>query len=210
MQALPESLSTTLDPGDSILLLCPPFVTAETTACTDLHTLAAPVDARILSILYTPSPDDRSRRCEDAADAHPADVTIVDVAVDAQSTLDSLSDDVSAESESDRTIERVSSPTDLTGLGVVVTNQLDDWDTSSPDTQVVGCFHSLTALLQYVSLEQTFKFVDVLRRRLARADAITHFHMDPAAHDTQTISRLSTLFDTVVEYHEEEWTITTQ
>lgn len=210
MPTFQETIADDINAGDNVLLLCPPFVTAGPATCVDLLTVEAHAARNVLSIIYTPSPRDRFALCDQYADTRPADATIINVDVDTRSSLAPPVSDAPPETPDDLTLERVQSPTNLTSLGVKITNQLDTWTTNSPETQVVGCFHSITALLQYVTLAQTFKFLNVLTSRFADANAITHYHMDPAAHDAETISRLSRLFDSVVEYQQGEWSVSTR
>jgi archaellum biogenesis ATPase FlaH len=105
-------------------------------------------------------------------------------------------------------IETVSSPNDLTGLGIRITEFLADWEDN--DNRTVVCFDSLTALLQYVELETAYEFLHILTGRMAALDAFAHFHMDPDAHDQQTIESISTLMDAVVRTEDGEQIVRTR
>jgi hypothetical protein len=100
----------------------------------------------------------------------------------------------------DGTTENVSvqavSPTDLTGLGIVLSDFLGSWSTESEDVTV--CFDSLTDLLQYSDTRTVFRFLRIATRRLELVDANAHFHLDPSAHDEQTVATLRSAFDAVV------------
>lgn len=85
------------------------------------------------------------------------------------------------------------SPEDLTGLGMTLSDQLMD------DTQTIVCFDSLTMLLQYVELETAYQFLHVLTGRIHAVGGTGFFHMDPKAHDTQTVDSMKSVFDDVVE-----------
>jgi hypothetical protein len=95
------------------------------------------------------------------------------------------------------TVETLSDPSDLPKLGITTTGVLDDMPTDDRETLV--CVRSLTALLQYVELQRTYRFVQILAGHFESADATAHYHMDPEAHDTQTMATLRPLFDVVVE-----------
>ena len=101
----------------------------------------------------------------------------------------------------DAPIETVSSPNDLTGLGIRITEFLSDW--ADNDNRTVVCFDSLTALLQYVELDTAYEFLHIITGRMASTDAFAHFHMDPDAHDEQTVEIVTGLMDAVVEVDEE-------
>jgi len=101
----------------------------------------------------------------------------------------------------DVTVKSVSTPDDLTGLGITLSQAL-----SAHDDAVV-CFESLTVLLQYVDTETAYEFLNALTGHLYAADARAHFHLDPAAHDTQTTDALASLFDAIVERQDGEWSV---
>lgn len=209
MRTLPERFSELVGPGDNVLLLCPAFARAGSTACVDLLTIEPPAQVNALSITYTQSPCDRLALCDQYVDGHPADTVIINIDANTRSSATSITGDDSTEHHAELTIDSVSSSTDVTGLGVTITNRLDEWTADTPDRQIVACFHSVTALLQYIDLQQAFKFLDVVTRRFTAANAIAHYHMDPAAHDNQTIRRVIPLFDVVYEYENREWILRT-
>lgn len=209
MKTLPGRLSELLDPGDSVLVLCPPFVTDGSVACLDLLTVAPPAQENVLCITYTQSPSDRLALCNEYGGMQSADASIINVEANARSTATSVGGDDSTDVSRELAIDHVSSPADLTDLGVKITTQLDEWKAEAPDRQIVACFHSVTALLQYVDRRPAFKFLDVLTDRFTAADAISHYHMDASAHDERTINSLVSLFDVVCEYENGEWTLRT-
>ena len=87
-------------------------------------------------------------------------------------------------------------PNDVTGLGMRLNNYLGDHD---PDNQLVVCFDSLTQMLQFADVQSVFKFVHMFTGQLREVDAIGHFHMDPDAHDAQTVSRLKPAFNDAIQ-----------
>ncbi|MBX0295873.1 DUF7504 family protein [Haloarcula nitratireducens] len=91
------------------------------------------------------------------------------------------------------TVQTVSTPSDLTGLGITLSQSFSAHD------DVVVCFDSLTALLQYVDLPTVYEFLHAVTGQLDAADAGAHFHVDPTAHDRQTVDALASPFDAVVE-----------
>ncbi|HKJ59781.1 MAG TPA: hypothetical protein VKA37_11155 [Halobacteriales archaeon] len=98
-------------------------------------------------------------------------------------------------------IRTVENPDDLARLGVGISDALSSWADDHPTTV---CFHSLTALLQFVDLSRAFRFVYTLFGRVAARGAHAHFHLDPNAHDDQTVATLKPLFDEVLRVDEDE------
>ncbi len=93
-------------------------------------------------------------------------------------------------SRNDAVVESVSSASDLTGLGIKIGQFLSEWD--SP---IVICFDSITSMLQYVDFETAYEFLHAISGQVKAADARAHFHIDPGAHDRQTLDGITTLFD---------------
>lgn len=91
----------------------------------------------------------------------------------------------------------VSSPDDLTGLGIKVSECLSSW--ADDDADAVVCFRSLTTLLQYGSLQRVFRFLHLLTRRIESFGVHAHFHIDPDAHDRREMATLRNLFDRVYQ-----------
>jgi hypothetical protein len=106
-------------------------------------------------------------------------------------------------------LETVSNPGDLTGIGITVSEVLQQW--SASDEPIVSCFRSLTSLLQYADLQTAYKFLHVLTGRFETAGVRSHFHLDPGAHDDQTVNTLTSLFDAVVRVGDDgEWSVRTR
>lgn len=92
----------------------------------------------------------------------------------------------------------VASPRDLAGLWVAIGLYLDEL--AACGERVAVCFDSLSTLLGHVSTDRVYRFVGLLVERLRRANAVSHFHLDPASHDRGTVEDLCSLFDvTIVE-----------
>lgn len=88
-------------------------------------------------------------------------------------------------------------PSDLTGIGMRLSDYLNEWD--SADTETVICFNSITELLQYTDAKPLYRFLRVLTRRIEHVGGTAHFHMDPPAHDKRTLAVFRSVFDTVVD-----------
>ncbi|MFB6118920.1 hypothetical protein [Halosegnis sp.] len=107
------------------------------------------------------------------------------------------------EGNADISIAPVSSPGDLTGLGIKLSQCLSAWESATQPTIVA--VDSLTTLLQFADLERVFRFVHVLAGRVANADAVGYFHLDPAAHDERAAATLQGPLDVVYEHGNGGW-----
>lgn len=92
-------------------------------------------------------------------------------------------------------IATVSSPGDLTGLGVRIEQALSAWADHAEPIEL--CIHSLTTLLQYSDEQAVFRFCHALSCHLDAIGANSHFHLDPAVVDERTVITFSGLFDSV-------------
>lgn len=95
----------------------------------------------------------------------------------------------------------VSEPGDLTGIGIKVNQCLSAWE-DDDDVRTHVCFDSVTTLLQYVDTRRAFRFLHVLSRRVQSVGALAHYHVDPGAHDEQTLATIEGVFSDVFEYDE--------
>lgn len=98
-------------------------------------------------------------------------------------------------------VDTVSNPADLTRIGVKIDQTINRWDEG--DSRIVLCFHSLSALLQYVQDERrVFRFLSILRGRIQRQEGRAHYHMEDGAHDESLVALIRPLFDAVIRYDE--------
>lgn len=195
-----ERLTERLSGANSTLLLSSSFAAETEEACTNLLRPGPTGESNVLWISYTKSPDEQLRRWQSHSSDRPAEMGMVSVE-DSTRSVAGASSGSSDLMGPNKPIETVSSPNDLTGLGIRITEFLTDWEDN--DNRTVVCFDSLTALLQYVELETAYEFLHIITGRMAALDAFAHFHMDPDAHDEQTVESIATLMDAVVETDED-------
>ncbi|WP_276299363.1 DUF7504 family protein [Halorussus lipolyticus] len=198
-----RSLHDEVESEACILLLAPSLHAATEDACLDLLSFDAPAEENVLWVTYTRSPDDCVEDWMAHVDSPPRNVQFVNVGETTRAAAQSGGS--TASNVADQAVESLSSPGDLTGLGITLSEALKQWDGNGHRT--VACFDSLTALLQYADLQTVYKFLHVLTGRFDAADVTAHFHLDPDACDQQTVSTLTSLFDTVVELDDGEWTV---
>lgn len=179
--ALDDDDTTEIPDGYSAnaLVLAPPGHNGELAVCRSLLTLFDDVNLLGVAIKH-----DRSyyRQVWPDSDRSPSRANVVRVGADNPTTS--------------RT-EAVSSPRDLTGIGITLTNILKQW--SDTGEQTVVCFDSITPLLQYNDENQVYRFLDVTTKRLTQVCAVSHAHIDPNVCDEPTLHQIMNVFDTVVE-----------
>ncbi len=195
-----------VDPGENVLILSPGVEANDAPICMDLLTVESPVEEAILSVTVAKSPDSRVQIWKQYVDSPPAATKFIDVDTAARSacSCSPAEDHFQCEALS---LETVASPSNLTKLGIEISNAVDELASVDEDRQLVVCFHSLTPLLQYVSDKALFRFIHLVSSEFSRADAVAHFHMDPTVHDRDTLSTFLPLFDVVIEYEDGEWTL---
>lgn len=178
-------LSSDLADARNVLLAAPSMTGGEAEACTDLLTSSNPAEANVLWVTFRGDATDCVDQWFAAADAEPGNAAVVVVGESPGTVPEGV------------TVEHVSSPSDLTGLGITIGELLTQLG-GSP----VVCFDSLTAMLQYVEVETAYEFLHAITGQLYAADARAHFHVDPTAHDRTTVDSIASLFDAVVEFGE--------
>ena len=181
---------TELGDARNVLLSAPSMSGDERGVCTDLLFGADPVETSVLWVTFRRDPDACLDQWTNATDDRPRNAAVIAVG------------DVGTVDAEWAEIESVSSASDLTGLGIEIGEFLSAWEGN-----VVVCFDSLTAMLQYAEMETTYEFLHAVTGQLYAADARAHFHVDPNAHDRQTVDSITSLFDAVVELGDGEPTV---
>lgn len=183
-----------LDDARTALVLASPMEPASVEVCMELLAGDEPADRNVLSVLFTRRPDRRVENWERHVGERPASFEIL-----GSQRPSSLPDGVDAGA--------VSGPGNLTEVGVSITERLDAW----PDDRPGGvCVHSATAQLQHANVDQVYQFLYTLCDHLHEEGLSGHVHMNPGAHDEQTVDTFETLFDAVVEVGEDERTVHTR
>lgn len=96
---------------------------------------------------------------------------------------------------------RLNSPADLTGLGIALTELLEQLYTAHSERLRVGLF-SLTTMSMYVDTEQVVRFLHVIANRIDEADGVGFVvsHSDTIENDQ--LQQLKSFVDGVVEFRE--------
>ena len=102
-------------------------------------------------------------------------------------------------------IHHVSSPGDLTGIGIGITKTLESLHGSGA-TEGRLALVSLSTMLTYTDRETVFKFCHVLSSRLDAAGYMGVFTIDTGAHEEQTLQVIKQAFDGLIEVRESSGT----
>lgn len=97
-------------------------------------------------------------------------------------------------------IKRASSPVDLTGIGVKISQFLSEefWMKRGIRSTRL-CVNSLSTILMYSNLQTVFRFLHVFTGRIRSANALGVYILGEGMHDEQSITTLKQLFNGVLE-----------
>ncbi len=98
----------------------------------------------------------------------------------------------------DPRVKYASSPVDMTGIGIKLSETLEEFHNGRGVTHNRVLLHSVSTLLMYSDLQTVFRFLHVFTGRIQSADALGLYVIDSTAHDEQTMNTLKQLFDGVV------------
>jgi len=101
-------------------------------------------------------------------------------------------------------LKYASSPVDMTGIGIKLSEFLQEFYERRGLTKNRVLLHSVSTLLMYSDLQTVFRFLHVFTGRVQSADALGLYVIDSTAHDDQTMNTLKQLFDGVIEVSEED------
>lgn len=191
MYDLTPRLDATVEPGTNLLLSGPPLSGKRSLM---IDVLAAGTDADEGALIVT-TKDSAERVLRSYADRTPYDgkpVAVVDCVTRQQG---------GETAESDR-IRYASSPVDMTGIGIKVSEFLQAFGDRGIDRNRV-MVHSLSTLLMYSDLQTVFRFLHVFTGRVQSADGLGLFAIDSTAHDDKAMNTLKQLFDGIVTVPED-------
>jgi hypothetical protein len=198
--------SRELDQETNVLFLAPSSSHSEEEGCDDLLSAVPTSRANVLGVTYESQGTNRLNAWEFEEET-PARISLINVGDFTRSSASRPSKNALPPERIE--VNTVLDPSDLTTLGIRISEQLSEWE--STDEQPVVCFHSLTDLLEATELNRAFRFLHLLTRRLSSAGAIAHFHLDPEAYDEKTVETLRPLFDAVLEIDEDgTWSMCVQ
>jgi len=198
-----RALSDQIGRSSSILLLAPLHESPDDGACIDLLTPEPPGEANVVSVTLSASPAERlSLWQREAGSELPTRATIVDA------RRNMTNRELPTSESGPISVRGVPENANLYDIGLVIAGQLGAWkDTPEP---TVMCLHSLTALLAAYEPEQVIGLITALNDLCERLGVTAHHHLDPDAHDEETVATLRPLYDAVVEHTPDDGWIPTE
>lgn len=95
-------------------------------------------------------------------------------------------------------VETVSSPGDLTGIGIEFSGLYQNIHRSGTERVRAGLY-SLSTLLMYAEFQTVSRFVHTVSGRIAATDGLGVFLVDPATQDEKVVSTMTQLCDARVD-----------
>ncbi|MFA9425012.1 RAD55 family ATPase [Natronorubrum sp. A-ect3] len=179
-----------IEPGTNLLIAGPPL-TGKRQIAFDI--LASGADRGDGSIIVT-TKDSADKVLKSFADSispgTDPDLGVVDC-VTKQRGIGSVDDDPR--------VKYASSPVDMTGIGINLSEFLQDFYEERGVTENRVLLYSVSTLLMYSDLQTVFRFLHVFTGRIQSADAMGVYIIDSTSHDAQTMNTLKQLFDASIE-----------
>jgi KaiC/GvpD/RAD55 family RecA-like ATPase len=194
MYDLGPDLDEEVPPGTNVLVSGPPL-SGKRSLCLDI--LASGTESGDGAIIVT-TKDSADRVLKDFEKRTPYEdrpVAVVDCVTRQQGVADVRDDD---------RIKYTSSPVDMTGIGIKLSEFLQAFYQNQGIERNRVMVHSLSTLLMYADLQTVFRFLHVFTGRIQSVDGLGVFCIDSTAHDDQTMNTLIQLFDGVIELSEDE------
>jgi len=188
-----DSVCGGFEAGTNILILAPPMSYADQLA----YALIKPLQGEYSIVLST---NERAAEVVDYFKVAGADKRFVGV-IDAitKSSTPSIADTTR--------LMFVSSPTDLTGIGIKFSNMIEtifegDFSDGEPGLfppPVRFCVNSISTLLMYRRLEVLYQFLHVLTAKLKKIEGVGIYLLNSESFDEKTLSLIKQLMSCVIE-----------
>ena len=177
----------------NVLLLAPSLGGHSDEVCFDLLAERPPSETNVLVVSYTQTPGELIEDWDTHVGVPPVRGGVV-----------SVGQGEAGSDEASWAVKPVENPSDLTGVGIELSELLSGMASAADENEHIAvCFNSITSLLQYADLQRGFRFLHVVTGRVKTVGGVGHFHIDPDAHDAQTLATLKGLFDAVVEVNDD-------
>lgn len=193
----PRFTETSVEPGTNLLLRGPPLTGKRQLAMEILAAGAATTEGTV--VVST----------RDSAERIRTDYgTLFDeMATNAIGIVDAVTQHRGHAVEADDYTKYVSSPNDMTGLGVKFAEFVQSYYVEGRVERMRVFLDSLTTLLLYTNLQTVFRFMHVFTSRVENADALGLYTIESTVHDEETLDTLTRLFDGTITVDAETATL---
>ncbi len=100
-------------------------------------------------------------------------------------------------------IKIASSPVDLTGIGVKISQFFEEYFMKKNIQKTQLHINSLSTILMYSNIQTVFRFLHVFTGRIKASGSLGIYILESGMHDEQAISTLKQLFDGMIEIKSE-------
>ena len=182
-----------IEPGTNILLSGPPL-TGKRSLAMDILAQGTQNGEGAIIVTTKDGAERVLKDYRDRVDIENRPIAIVDCVTRQQGVSDLLEDE---------RVKYASSPVDMTGIGIKLSEFLQEFyqDRNIERNRVM--LHSLSTLLMYSDLQTVFRFLHVFTGRIQSVDGLGVFSIDATSHDDQTMNTLKQLFDGVITTSED-------
>lgn len=193
-----DKLSGGFDAGTNILILAPPMSFADQLALA----LTKPQTGEYSIILST---NERAAEVVDYFKNTGSDKRFIGV-------IDAITKSSTPTIIDTQRLMFVSSPTDLTGIGIKFTNMVEsifEGDFSEGESGLFPppirfCVNSISTLLMYRRLEVLYQFLHVLTAKLKKIEGVGIYLLNSESFDDKTLSLIKQLMNCVIEVKTEQ------
>lgn len=188
---------TAVDPGTSLLIAGPAMTGTEELTLEILASGAREGDGAV-SVSTSGTADQTIERIRELAPgADPARLAAIDCRGEGNTGGEETGDGAYR--------YHVGDPSDLTGMGIGITESFERLDEYGVDRSRLA-LSSLSTMLTYTDQQTVFKFCHVVTSRIDTAGHLSAFTIDSSAHDQQTLQVVKQPFDGLIEVRERDGT----
>jgi len=182
-----------IEAGTNILMLAPPMSSAEQLA----YAIIKPGSGEYSIVLST---NERAAEVVDFFKSAGCDKKFIGV-------IDAITKSSTPATADTPRLMFVSSPTDLTGIGIKFSNMIEsifegtfsDGETGLFPPPIRFCVNSLSTLLMYRKLEVLYQFLHILTAKQKKIEGIAIYLLNSESFDDKTISLIKQLMTGVIE-----------
>lgn len=178
--------------GTNLMLIGPPMSGKDTIVNHILHTGLANGDASV--IVSTREPGENVLEWFQKHNE--------EIPIDNMGVVDCVTKTLGLAAEDTDHIKRASSPVDLTGIGVRISQYFEEFWMKREIPRIRLCVNSLSTILMYSNLQTLFRFLHVFTGRVKAVKGLGIFVVEDQMHDPQTVATLKQLFDGLIEIQE--------
>lgn len=127
-----------------------------------------------------------------------------DLSISRIGIVDCVTKTLGGEAIENQTIKIASSPVDLTGIGVKISQFFEEFYMKKKMQNIQLHIDSLSTILMYSNIQTVFRFLHVFTGRIKAAGALGIYIVESGMHDERAIVTLKQLLDGMIEIMSED------